>query len=60
MTELPFKVAVGVVPSAGVTLMLTSVPAESSEPELTALPLALTLEVPLPLRLMVSLGAAVK
>ena len=57
VTEEPFRLAVGTVPSAGVTEILTSVPAANSEPLDTALPLALTLDVPLPLRLMVSLGA---
>ncbi len=53
---LPFREAVGVAPSAGVMLMLTSVLAAISAPLFTALPLAETVEVPVPVRLMVSLG----
>ena len=56
MTDEPFRVAVGVAPSAGVMLMLTSVLASISAPLFTALPFTLTVEVPVPVRLMVSLG----
>ena len=53
---LPFREAVGVAPSAGVMLIATSVLAAISAPELTGLPLAVIEEVPVPVRLMVSLG----
>ena len=53
---MPFRVAVGVALSAGVTLMLTSVLAAISAPLFTAFPFAETVDVPLPVWLMVSLG----
>jgi len=56
---LPFSVAVGVWPVAGVTERLTSVSAASSAPLFTALPPAVTEAVPEPVLLIVSTGLPV-